>query len=103
MSNEIIEKSKEVKHGEEFVEAMLKLSPEELCALSRFLGVRLLTDEVDPETKKAKPREGADIISDCIDHYAQLARPDRRFLLSYLKKNGGKKINGLNSNNSKKK
>jgi hypothetical protein len=50
------------------------------------LGVRLLTDEVDPETKKAIPRDAADIIDDCIDHYALLSRIDRRFLLKHLKK-----------------
>ena len=77
---------KNIAHGEEFVKLMMKLEPDELCALSKFLGVRLLTDNVDPETKKAIPREGADILEDCIDHFAQLGRQERRWLIKYLKK-----------------
>lgn len=78
-------KDKEIAHGEEFVKLMMKLDADELCALSKILGVRLLTDNVDPETKKAIPREGADIIEDCIDHFARLGRPERRWLIKYLK------------------
>jgi hypothetical protein len=77
---------KEVKHGEEFVKYMMKLNAEELCALSKFLGVRLLTDKINPDTKKAVPRDGLEIIDDCIAHYAELGRTDRRWLLRYLKK-----------------
>ena len=76
---------KRIAHGEEFVKLMMKLDADELCALSKILGVRLLTDNVDPETKKAIPREGADILEDCIDHFAQLGRPERRWLIKYLK------------------
>ena len=82
----MIDKQKEVKHGEDFVKNMTKLNSEELCALAKFLGVRLLTDDFDKETHKAIPRDGGDILSDCIDHFALLARDDRRFLLKYLKK-----------------
>ena len=77
---------KNIAHGEEFVKLMMKLDADELCALSKILGVRLLTDEVDPETKKAVPRDGADILEDCIDHFAALGRTDRRWLIKYLKK-----------------
>lgn len=84
-------KNNEVAHGEEFVKLMLKLEADELCALSKFLGVRLLTDDVDPETKKAIPREGADILEDCIDHFARLGRPERRWLIKYLKKSRKKR------------
>lgn len=77
---------KNIAHGEEFVKLMMKLDADELCALSKILGVRLLTDEVDPETKKAIPRDGADIIEDCIDHFAALGRADRRWMIKYLKK-----------------
>lgn len=77
---------KNIAHGEEFVKLMMGLEADELCALSKFLGVRLLTDEVDPETKKAIPRDGANIIEDCIDHFAQLGRNERRWLIKYLKK-----------------
>lgn len=86
-----MEKKNEVAHGEEFVKLMLKLEADELCALSKFLGVRLLTDDVDPETKKAIPREGADILEDCIDHFARLGRPERRWLIKYLKKSQKKR------------
>lgn len=77
---------KNIAHGEEFVKLMMKLKGDELCALSKFLGVRLLTNDVDPETKKAIPREGADILEDCIDHFAQLERRERRWLIRYLRK-----------------
>lgn len=77
---------KEISHGEEFLMALTKLEADELCALSQFLSVRLLTDEVDPETKKAIPREAADIIDDIIVHYGTLDRSDRRWLLRYLRK-----------------
>ena len=79
-----------IKGGEEFVKEMLKLKPDELCALSKFLGVRLLTDNVDPETKKAIPREGNEIIEDCIDHFAQLGRRDRRWLVKTLRQENQK-------------
>ena len=72
-----MEKKNEVAHGEEFVKLMLKLEADELCALSKFLGVRLLTDKIDPDTKKAVPRDGLEIIDDCITHYAELGRTDR--------------------------
>ena len=84
-------KNKEVAHGEEFVKLMLDLEADELCALSKILGVRLLTDEINPETKKAIPRDGVEILEDCIDHFAQRARPERRWLIKYLKKNKQKK------------
>ena len=77
---------KKIGHGEEFLTALTKLKADELCALSQFLNVRLLTDEVDPETKKAIPREGTDIIDDIIVHYCALDRSDRRWLLKYLQK-----------------
>lgn len=77
---------KEVAHGQEFVELMLKLDAAELCALCKVLDVRLLTDEVDPETKKAIPRDGIELIENCIDHFAQMNRVDRRWLLKYLRK-----------------
>ena len=77
--------SKDIKGGEEFVQLMFKLEAEELCGLSKILGVRLLTDDVDPETKKAIPRDGSVIIEECIDHFASLNRADRRWILRYLK------------------
>lgn len=84
--NDKPDQDKQLATGYEFLELMTKLQPDELCALSKILGVRLLTDEVDPETKKAIPRDAIDIIDDCIDHYALLSRADRRFLLKHLKK-----------------
>lgn len=81
-----MKQDKEIKHGEEFVKMMLQLDADELCALCKVLNVRVLTDKVDPETKKAIPRDGADIIEECIDHFAQMGRIDRRWLLKYLKK-----------------
>lgn len=77
---------KKVGHGEEFLTVLTKLKADELCALSKFLNVRLLTDEVDPETKKAIPREATDIIDDIIVHYCSMGRTDRRWLLKYLQK-----------------
>ena len=77
---------KKVAHGEDFIMYLSKLKGDELCALSRFLSVHLLTDEVDPETKTAIPRSGADIIDDLILRYGEMSRTDRRWLIKYLKK-----------------
>lgn len=77
---------KRIGHGEEFVQLLLGLEAVELCALCKVLGVRILTDEVDPETKKAIPRDAVEIIDECIEHYGALGRTDRRFLLKHLKK-----------------
>lgn len=85
-NNDKPDQDKQLATGYEFLKLMIQLQPDELCALSKILGVRLLTNEVDPETKKAIPRDAADIIDDCIDHYALLSRMDRRFLLKHLKK-----------------
>lgn len=85
VGNDKPDQNKQLATGKEFLELMVKLKPDELCALAKFLDVRLLTDDVDPETKKAIPRDAYDIIDDCIDHYALLNRTDRRFLLNYLR------------------
>lgn len=85
-SNETVDQQKQLATGEKFLELMVKLKPDELCALAKILGVRLLTDEVDPETKHAIARDAYDIIDDCIDHYAMLSRSDRRFILKELKR-----------------
>lgn len=77
---------KNIRHGEDFVKLMMKMTPEQLCALSKILGVKLLTDQIDSDTKKAIPRDGADIIEDCIDEFARLGRKERRWLLKFLKK-----------------
>lgn len=77
---------KKVGHGEDFLLALTKLKADELCALAKFLSVRLLTDRVDPETKSAIPREATDIIDDIIVHYCSMSRVDRRWLLRYLQK-----------------
>lgn len=81
------DQTKSLATGEKFLQLIVQLQPDEFCALAKILGVRLLTDEVDPETKKAIPRDSYDIIDDCIDHYALLNRVDRRFILKYLKNN----------------
>ena len=88
---EKIVKEKHIAHGEEFIDLMLDLEAAELCALCKILDVRLLTDEVDPETKKAIPRDAVEIIDECIEHFAEMGRNDRRFLLKYLKKHSKKK------------
>ena len=85
-----VDQKKQLATGREFLELISVLKPDELCALAKFLGIRLLTDEVDPETHKAIPRDAYDIIDDCIDHYAMLNRSDRRFILNYLRKNNKK-------------
>lgn len=84
-------KEKSIAHGEEFVKLMMDLEAIELCALCKFLGIKLLTDKVDPETKKAIPRDAEEIIDECIEHYVEMNRQDRRFLLKYMKKHARKR------------
>ena len=78
-------KIEHVKNGEEFVNLMIALKPDELCALAKFLDVRILTDDFDKESKKAKARDAFEIIDDCIMHFAQLDRTDRRFLIKTMR------------------
>lgn len=78
--------TKEVKNGKEFVECLLKMSPEELLGLAKWLGIKILSDQVDLDTHHAIPREGADIIDDLIVKYASYGRKDRRFLLRELQR-----------------
>lgn len=77
---------KNISNGKEFVTLMMKLRPDEFCALCKVLDVRLLTDEVDPETKKAVPRESDQIIDDCITHFVTLNHRDRRFLVQSMRR-----------------
>lgn len=77
---------KNITNGEQFIKLILKLNGDELCALSKILGIRLLTNETDPETKHAIPRMAEDIIDDIIVHFGQMERKDRRWLIRYLKK-----------------
>ena len=80
------DQTKSLPSGRKFLELIVKLSPEQFTALAKILDVRVLTDEIDPETKKAVPRDAYDIIDDCIDHFALLNRADKRFILNYLKR-----------------
>lgn len=84
MAKEFGEKT--IGQGEDFLRLLLQLEGPELCALAKMLNVRLLTDNTDPETKKAIPRDAYDIVDDCIVHFGELDRATRRFIVRYLKK-----------------
>lgn len=82
---------------EEIAKMLLKLKPEQILGLARFLSVKTLTTEVDPETKKVIPRDGGDILADIVMAVADLPRNSRRWLLQYIRKELNK--NGTSTSN----
>ena len=74
------------KLGIRFLNAVANLEPKEFVGLARLMGVKLLTQNVDKETKKAIPRDATDILDDMIDVFAGYERKDRKFLVKRLEK-----------------
>ena len=82
---------------EEIAKMIIKLKPEQLLGLARFLSVKILETELDPETKQVVPRDAGDIMADIIVAIADLPRDSRRWLEKQMRKEI--KHNGTLANN----
>lgn len=81
--------------NDKFADILMAATPEEIVGIAKLLGVKVLSEEVDRETKKAIPLDGAEILLDILAKYEALGRRERRafvYLLEYgqkKKKKGG--------------
>lgn len=75
-----------MKNNDKFLELLAKLDARGVIGLAYLLDVKVLTDKVDPETKKAIPRDAEDILRDCIISYGNSGRKFRRELLRAMDK-----------------
>lgn len=57
---------------------IVKLRPESFLGLAKFFNIKILTETVDKETKKAIPRSAEEITVDIINEYSKLNRKQRR-------------------------
>lgn len=81
--------------NDKFADILMAATPEEITGIAKLLEVKVLREEVDKETKKAIPLDGAEIILNILAAYEALERRERRafvYLLEYeakKKKKGG--------------
>ena len=67
--------------NESFAQLLTQLTPEEFVGLAKYFDIKILTTEVDPETKKAIARPAEDVLLDILTSYDRLNRSDRRKLM----------------------
>ena len=65
----------------EFANIVVSCTPTEFIGLAKFSGVKILTEDIDHETKTAIPRPAQDIVMDILDTYEKLGRSRRRALV----------------------
>ena len=70
--------------NENFAKLLTQLKPEEFIGLAKYFDVKILTTEVDPETKKAIARPAEDVLLDILTSYDMLNRGDKRKLVKQL-------------------
>ena len=70
--------------NESFAQLLTQLTPEEFVGLAKYFDIKILTTELDPETKKAIARPAEDVLLDILTSYDQLNRSDRRKLVKQL-------------------
>lgn len=70
----------------EFANIVVSCTPTEFVGLAKFLGVKILTEDVDPETKTAIPRPAEDIMIDILENYEKLGRSRRRELVRAMRR-----------------
>lgn len=70
----------------EFIKILTALSPKEFIGLAQFFNVKILTEQVDPETKAAIPRNAEEILLDILGQYDTLGRSRRRELVRTLRR-----------------
>lgn len=72
--------------NKEFAKILTTISPKEFIGLAQFFNVKILTEQVDPETKAAIPRNAEDILLDILERYDSLGRSKRRELVRTLRR-----------------
>ena len=70
--------------NESFAQLLTQLTPEEFVGLAKYFDIKILTTEVDPETKKAIARPAEDVLLDILASYDRLNRGDKRKLVKQL-------------------
>ena len=70
----------------EFINIVVSCTPTEFVGLAKFLGIKILTENIDPETKTAIPRPAEDIVMDILDIYEKLGRSRRRELVRAMRR-----------------
>lgn len=70
--------------NESFAQLLTQLTPEEFVGLAKYFDIKILTTEVDPETKKAIARPAEDVLLDILTSYDRLNRGDKRKLVKQL-------------------
>ena len=82
---------KATKEMQEFVSCITKLEPTEFIGLCKILCVHVFDNNKKDENGKPIPREGEDIVVDCIDKFSQLNRAKRREIMAILRPIGKKR------------
>ena len=70
--------------NESFAQLLTQLTPEEFVGLAKYFDIKILTTELDPQTKKAIARPAEDVLLDILTSYDRLNRSDRRKLVKQL-------------------
>lgn len=70
--------------NESFAQLLTQLTPEEFVGLAKYFDIKILTTELDPETKKAIARPAEDVLLDILTSYDRLNRSDKRKLVKQL-------------------
>lgn len=72
--------------NEQFLDLLVGMRPEQVLGLAKLWDIKILTENVDPETKTAIARPAEEIVSDIVDHYTGLGRVGRRICVRQLRK-----------------
>lgn len=75
----------------EFIDIMTKMTPEQFFGLCKFFGLKVLTENVDPETKKAIPKPAEQLMLECAEVFESCNRFQRRNIMKQLKESFGGK------------
>ena len=70
--------------NESFAQLLTQVTPEEFVGLAKYFDIKILTTEVDPQTKKAIARPAEDVLLDILTSYDRLNRSDKRKLVKQL-------------------
>lgn len=72
--------------NEQFLALLMGMRPEQVLGLAKLWDIKILTENVDPETKTAIARPAEEIVGDIVEHYAGLGRVGRRMCVRQLRK-----------------
>lgn len=75
---------------DKIVKLLPKLNTEDFLGLAILLNVPILTQNWVKETRKAIPRDGQEIINDCIQCLNELEEKEQKYFYSIIKKSAEK-------------